>query len=168
MNAQEMQVQPAGALLRMFALIVEELRRRELVRSSNNPVADIAELIAAKALDLQLVGKSSAGHDAVDARGLRYQVKGRRITPHNRSRQLSFIRSLESKPFDFLVGILFDSDFQVTRACVVPFEVVRRRAAFVASVNGHRFVLREEVWTESMVRDVTPEVVQAAHGLGCG
>lgn len=168
MNAQEMQAHSAGELLRMFTLILEELRRRKLVRSSNNPVADLSELIAATALGLQLVGKSSAGHDAIDPTGLRYQVKGRRITAHNPSRQLSFIRGLETKPFDFVVGILFSAEFQVTRACVVPYEVVHRRAVFVAKVNGHRFLLRDELWNELNVRDITVETVQAARGLGCG
>lgn len=168
MNADDLKSLPAGTLLRLSALVIEELRRRELVRSSNNPVADFAELLAARALSLTLVGKSSAGHDAVDASGARYQVKGRRITAHNPSRQLSFIRGLPEKPFDFIVGILFDADFSVKRACVIPFDVVQRRAVFVPKVNGHRFLLRDDVWTENTVRDLTSEIADAACQLGCG
>ena len=167
MDAKQIQSLPAGTLLTMFDLILEELRRRELVRSSNNPTADLAEAFAAKALDLTLVGKASAGHDAVDSAGLRYQVKSRRITAHNSSRQLSFIRDLEGKPFDFLIGVLFDAKFGVKRACLVPFDVVRRRSDFVPRVNGHRFLLRDDVWTEPTVRDLTQDIAQAACGLGC-
>jgi hypothetical protein len=150
----------------MFHLILEEPRRRELVRSSNNPMADLSELIAAKALGIQLVGKSSAGHDAMNPAGLRYQVKGRRLTVHNPSRQLSF--GLEAKLFDFVMGVLFSSDFRVARACVIPFEVVRRWAALVAKLVGHRFLLRDEVSSEPIVRDITKEAADAACGLGCG
>ncbi|MBL8763137.1 MAG: hypothetical protein JNM07_02575 [Phycisphaerae bacterium] len=151
----------------MHARILDELRRRELVRSSNNPVADLAELVASRALGLTLVSKSSAGHDAVDAAGNRYQVKGRRVTAHNKSRQLSFIRGLESKPFDSLVGILFDADFRVTKACVVPIDTVRTCCAFVAKVNGHRFLLRDAVWKIPGVKDVTEAAKRAACELGC-
>ena len=168
MNADELKSLPSGRLLRLSALIVEELRCRQLVRSSNNPVADFAELLAARALGLTLVGKSNSGHDAIDADGARYQVKGRRITSHNASRQLSFIRGLPEKPFDFIVGILFDADFSVKRACLIPFDVVQRCAVFVPKVNGHRFLLRDDVWREETVRDLTKEVVNAACGVGCG
>lgn len=128
----------------------------------------MAELLAARALALSLVGKSSAGHDAVDAGGARYQVKGRRITKHNPSRQLSFIRGLPDKPFDFVVGILLNADFSVRRACLIPFGVVQRRCVFVPKVNGHRFLLRDDVWNEETVRDLTQEITEAAAGLGCG
>lgn len=168
MTPEELRLQSSGSLLRTFHLILEELRRRQLVRSCNNPVADLSEQIAANALGLRLVGKSNAGHDAVDQAGLRYQVKGRRVTAHNPSRQLSFIRGLEEKPFDFVVGVLFTDDFRVSRACVVPFDVVRQRAAFVPKVNGHRFLLRDDLWSDPTVRDITKEAAAAACALGCG
>jgi hypothetical protein len=168
MNADELRSETSGVLLRTFALILDELRRREIVRSSNNPVADLAELVAAKTLGLQLVGKSSAGHDAVHPIDkTRYQVKARRHTPHNRSRQLSFIRGLDSKPFDYVVGILFDADFRVLRACMIPYDIVRKRAKFVSRVNAHRFLLRDEVWDEPTVRDLTEQMRVTAGELGC-
>lgn len=124
MDLNTLKDQPADLLLRLFAETLEELRRRDLVRSSNNPVADYAERIAAHALTQRLIGKSGSGHDGEDASGKRYQVKGRRVTVHNASRQLSFIRNLDAKPFDYLVGIIFNAEFRVHRACIVPFEVV--------------------------------------------
>lgn len=160
--------QTPGALLRTYALILDELRRRELVRSSNNPVADLAEHLVAKTLGLQLVGKSSSGHDAVDAHGMRYQVKGRRITPQSSSRELGIIRKLDSGPFDYLAAVLFRADFGVSRACLIPLDVVRRMAAFSSHVNGHRFMLRENVWAEPAVIDLTEKVASVACELGCG
>jgi hypothetical protein len=168
MNAEQIGTMSAGDLLRSFALIVEELRRRKLVRSSNNPVADVTELLVAKALDLTLVANSSAGHDAVDSSGARYQVKGRRLTAHNTSRQLSFIRNLDGKPFDYLVGVLYDADFSIKRACVVPFDIVCQRCAFVKSVNGHKFMLRDDVWNEPTVRDLTQEIAHVFCAIELG
>jgi len=58
---------------------------------------------------------SAAGHDAVDAAGVRYEIKARRLTPHSQSRQLSVIRNLKSKPFDQLAAVLVDENFQTLR-----------------------------------------------------
>lgn len=165
MDIAALKDQPADLLLRLFAETLEELRRRKIVRSSNNPVADYAERIAAHALRLQLIGKSGAGHDGEDASGGRYQIKGRRVTPHNDSRQLSFMRNLDARPFDYLVGIIFDAEFRIHRACVVPFDVVQKRAAFSKHVNAHRLLLRDEVWSVPGVRDVTAEMISSAKAV---
>ena len=60
----------------------------------------------------------------MDSNGRRYEIKGRRITRHNSSTQMSVIRQLDACRFDFLVGVLFEEDFSVRRACVVPHNVV--------------------------------------------
>lgn len=168
MDLNTLKDQPADLLLRLFAETLEELRRRDLVRSSNNPVADYAEKIAAHALTLRLIGKSGSGHDGEDASGKRYQVKGRRVTAHNDSRQLSFMRNLDAKPFDYLVGIIFNAEFRVHRACIVPFEVVQARAGFSKHVNAHRLLLRDDVWGVEGVRDVTAEMTKAAEEVCMG
>ena len=109
-------------LLSLYAHSLEELRRRGAVRSTNNPAADYAEFLVSKALGLSVAGKSNSGFDATGPDGSRYQIKARRITRHNSSRQLSFIRGLgeDKRPFDHLAGVLFNEDFSVLRACLVP------------------------------------------------
>ena len=88
----EFEKETVQSLLKAYAQILRELRRRNLIRSTNNPVADIAETLVALALKLKLVEGSTTGHDAINpADGLRYEIKGRRITSENKSRQLSFI-----------------------------------------------------------------------------
>lgn len=165
MERPNLQSASADALLRLFGDVLEELRRRKLVRSNNNPVADFSEQIAAECLGLKLESPCGAGHDGMDNAGSRFQVKGRRLTAHNKSRQLSFIRDIDSKPFDFLVGILFDAEFHVLRACVVPFEVVRRRCTFSKKVKAHRLILRDDVWDEDGVQDITTQATDAAAKL---
>ena len=71
----------------VWALAMEELRRRGIVRSSNNPVADIAEALVADTLGLRLAPKGAQGYDAEGDDGRRYQVKSRRLTGHNRRRR---------------------------------------------------------------------------------
>src|SRR6266849_1213614 len=115
-------------LLSGYVAILGELRTREIVRTSNSPLSDYAELLFCKAFGWTRENNSAAGHDAMDGKGVRYQIKGRRLTRHNRSRQMSAIRSLDKAPFDQLAGLLVDEDFQIIRAALVPLAVVRARS----------------------------------------
>jgi hypothetical protein len=68
-------------LFTLFADIGVELRERGLCRSGNSPVADLAEVLVARALGLELATNSTAGYDAKDEAGTRYQIKARRQVP---------------------------------------------------------------------------------------
>ncbi len=145
-------------LFSLYAGVLDELRARGVTRSANNPVADYAENLVAQALDLELAPKSTRGHDAVGRDGVRYEIKSRRITSHNGSRQLSAIRGLDEQHFDFLVGVLFREDFTVQRACVVPYEVVVNRSTYRKHPNAWVLHLRDEIWNAVGVTDITEDV----------
>lgn len=148
-------------LLLLYANVLSELRDRGVLRSSNNPVADYSEWLVARALGLELVSQSVKGHDAIAPDGTRYQVKGRRKTPTNGSRQLSAIRGLEvedTHPFDYLVGVLYNFDFTVMKAAQIPIAIVRQHARATPHVNGWRFILRDSVWALDGVIDVTEPI----------
>jgi hypothetical protein len=142
-------------LLNAYCEILGELRSRNLIRSTNNPVADLTESLVAIALQLKLVDGSTTGHDAIDTQGRRYEIKGRRITRHNKSRQLSFIRGMDKDHFDFLVGVVFAEDFSILKACLIPRALVLKLAKYVKHVNGWRLMLTDNVWNESDVQDIT-------------
>jgi hypothetical protein len=115
---------------------MEELRRRNIIRTSNNPVADYAEKVAVERLGLKQVGKEQKGFDAVDAQGYRYQIKGRRITKHNSSRQLSVIRNLNERLFDYLIAVIFDEFFEIKEIWKIPYEFVKERSRLSEHQNG--------------------------------
>jgi len=152
----------ARELLMMHGQIIDELREREVVRTGNAPLGDYAELLFATAFGWSLEGNSSSGHDATDSAGVRYQVKGRRITARNPSRQLSAIRRLPDYTFDFLAGALFDEAYLVTRAVLIPHAVVAARAKRVEHTNSWRFMLDDGVWQADGARDVTADLARAA------
>jgi hypothetical protein len=145
-------------LLALHAKLADELRMRGITRSANNPTGDLAEYLFCKAFGWKQVGNSHANLDAVGSDGTRYQIKGRRITRHNKSRQLSAIRDLGGAHFDFLAGVLFSEDFAVMRAALIPHAVAIARATFVERTNSHRFLLRDDIWNAAGVRDVTTEL----------
>lgn len=145
----------AWELLALHAQIGEELRARGITRSANNPTGDLAEYLFCKAFDWAQAPNSKANLDAVASDGVRYQIKGRRLTQHNGSRQLSAIRNLDGDNFDVLAGVLFGEDYRILRAALIPRSFVVDRATFVEYTNSHIFHLRDDVWDASGVRDVT-------------
>ena len=77
---------------------------------------------------------STAGYDAKDRAGVRYQIKARRLTQHNPSRQLSAIRNIDDKPFDILAGLLVSETF--TRTSRV--HSVRNRSRSISARRPHQ------------------------------
>jgi hypothetical protein len=157
---------PIPKLLSLYSQIVEELRGRGVTRSSNNPVADYAEHLCAKALSLERAPNSAKGFDATDARGARYQIKGRRVTRHNASRQVGVLRELNESPFEYLAGVLFHEDFRVWKACLVPVAEVRAHSQFIKRTNSWRFLLRDSVWQLPGATDITAKLVGAQRDGG--
>ena len=145
-------------LLLQYSQILRELKNRKVARSANNPVGDLAETLFINAFGLKYVKGSNKGYDATDKEEVKYQIKGRRITAENPSRQLSQIRDLENDHFDYLVGVLFDEDFKLMRACVIPIGTVRLLAKKQDWVNAWRIDLRDSLWNRPEVRDITREL----------
>lgn len=141
-------------VLQLHSRVSDELRRRALTRTANNPVADLAERVAARALNLTLAEKSTTGFDARGQDGLRYEIKARRQTPSSKPTHFSAIRGLKSQHFDRLGVLLFDEDYSVVRASVLPFEAVKRLARFRPHVNGSLLYLRD-VWAATDAQDIT-------------
>jgi len=140
-------------LLKTHTSVLDELRDRGILRSANNPTGDYAEWLFCQAFGWEQAANSVKGYDATDCDGIRYQIKGRRMHQHNTSRQLSAIRDLNG--FDVLAGVLLDASFAVARAALIPPEVVREHSKFTQHTNSHRFLLRDDIWNATGVRDVT-------------
>jgi len=134
-----------------WARCMRALRARDLVRTANAPVGDYAERICCERFGLERRGFSEKSIDALDADGIRYQIKARRLTPENRSRQLGAIRDVEEEPFDVLLAVFFNEDLDLEEIWHVPHEVVTE-ASFVARTNSTRFVLTKERRNDPRVR----------------
>lgn len=124
-------------LLQLQSQSIDELRRREVVRTGNAPLGDYTEWLIANTLGWKLAGNSQKGFDATDDGGTRYQIKGRRPTKRNPSRQLSAIRKLDDHLFDFVIAVIFNVDFRVQEAWQIPHQVVGEYARFSKHSNGH-------------------------------
>jgi hypothetical protein len=148
--SDDLKAVPTPELLGRFSAILVELKRRGVVRSRNNPVADLAESLVASVFGGVLARGSEPNYDVLVREGdrdIRYQVKARRLSADNPSRQLGALRGMDEKRFDYLVGILFADDFSPIRGAIIPWEVVKARSIFRAHTNAWVFHLRDDVWS---------------------
>lgn len=151
-----------GDLLGAYAGVMRALRSRGVIRSSNNPVADLAENLAGRAFRLTLSEQSAKGYDALDADGGRWQIKGRRRTPENRSTQLGVLRGLEEDRFDWLLAILFDEQFNVLAGYRIPHAAVREHALYSTTQKAHIIHLKSRLLNDSRCVNITLELKAAA------
>lgn len=145
-------------LLRAYGAVIDELRSRNIVRSSNSPISDYAEELFCRTFRWTRENNSAAGFDAMDATGVRFQIKARRITNSPGFRQLRAIRNLAVDPFDHLATVLFEADFLVHRAALIPIALVKARVRRSAHTNSDVFHLRDDIWSQPGVIDVTAQL----------
>lgn len=143
-----------AALLKRYAEVMQEILRRGLSKGMNNPIGDYAERLVAQALKADTMTQSNTGFDLRGPGDIRYEVKARRMNAARSSRQLSALRNLKDRHFDFLVGVLFNEDFTVYRAAIIPWEIVRDNAVFRPHTNAWVFHLRDSVWSLPGVKDL--------------
>ncbi len=141
-------------LLGTYAELMEELRRRRIVRSANNPVSDYAESLASQTLGLSLAGGANKGFDARDRHGTRYQIKARRLNGRS-SRQLGVIRNLQEGPFDVCIAILFNRKFEPVEVYGIPIGLIKKYGKFSKHQNGWILQVRPPLTTDKRVKDMT-------------
>jgi hypothetical protein len=145
-------------LLRLYSDLLKELANRRIVRTTNNPVAGVGEYLVVNALGLKRAPQSNKGYNATDKQNRRYEIKSRRLTQHNPSRMLSAIRECELGHFEFLAGVLFNEDFSLYKACLVPHGIVLRESTFRKHVNAHILELEDTLWNFEGVVDITDKL----------
>ena len=140
-------------LLRTSGAVIAELRRRGVVKTANNPLGDYTEWLVCRLLGLESQPNSTAGFDACDQRGMRYQIKGRRSKAN--SVQFSPIRNLEGHGFDFVIAVVFNDDYSVRQAVKVPHGSVHKVARYQGHVNGHIIIWSPQTVGVEGVEDIT-------------
>lgn len=141
-------------LLSLHSEILTELRSRDVIRTKNNPVGDYAEWLVSEALGMTLLSNSSAGADAIDSDGLKVQIKARRVTPDNPSRQLSALRNYEAADFDYLIAVIFDEAYNVLDGYKIPHEVIRGYARYSDHVNARIINLKGAILADPRVTSI--------------
>lgn len=152
-------------LLNLQVAAVEELRSRGVVRTTNNPIGDYAERLVSTVLGLKLAENSSAGYDAESPSGVKIQIKARRVTTRNPSRQLSAIRNLERHDFDELVAVIFNESFEIVEAVSIPHALVAKYGSYRAHVNAHILHVRGRLLEDPRVTNLKNELNAVNYSL---
>jgi len=139
-------------LLRCHSAILDELKRRRVVRTLNNPVGDYAEWLVAKKLHLKLAPNSNAGYDAKDKYYRRYEIKVRREKKGSGFSILSVIRNLD---FHYLIAVQLCKDFSVYRAYRISHKAVVKHARWIKTLHGWRVVLNNKLLEDRGVKEIT-------------
>jgi hypothetical protein len=162
---KDLTVLKTAELLQLYTGLLEELASRKIVRNANNPVAGVGETLVVRAFGLKRAKQSTKGYTATDSEGRKYEIKSRRLTKNNPSRMLSAIRECESGHFDFLAGVLFNEDFSLYKACLIPHRIVLDKSTFRKHVNAHILELDDVLWHYEGVVDVTNQLQDVAETL---
>ena len=150
-------------LLQTHSGVIAELRRREVVKTENNPIGDYTEWLVCNRLMLKGQGSSKEAFDAIDAQGIRYQIKGRRSSA--KSVQFSTIRNLKEHGFDFVIAIIFDEDYSVRLAVKIAHNAVPKLARYQAHVNGHNLILTSKAVEEDGIEDISHLISRPTRGM---
>ncbi len=120
---------------------MRELRKRDIIRTNNNAVGDIAEAIVHAHYGGERAGFSNAGWDVRTPDGQRIEVKAIRVTENGKAgRGLSPIRKSD---YDVVVVVVFGEDFDVTEGLCIPREVVEERFPIEAYRNARSIRLTQ-------------------------
>lgn len=155
---KDLQAMSEVELLRTHKATIDELRRRGVVKTNNNPIGDYTEWLVCNRLGLEMQGNSQSAFDAIDRQGVRYQIKGRRSSAN--SVQFSPIRNLEQHGFDFVIAVIFDEDYSIRLAVKLSHETLSREsdpklARYQAHTNSHNLILTRGAVDQEGVEDVT-------------
>jgi hypothetical protein len=145
-------------LLQLHSAILDDLKQRKVVRTRNNPVGDYTEWLVAKGLGFELAKNSSAGFDATDTKGNKIQIKGRRINSKSNSRQLGAIRNMDAKDFDSLAAVIFDNDYHIVDALLIPHKAIYDYANYSEHQNAHILHLKGPILRDSRVIDIKNDI----------
>ncbi len=152
-------------LLRLNAKTIEELRQRNIVRTSNSPLGDYGEFLYCKAFGWHQYNNSEKDIDAVDENGIRYQIKSRTLKSGKTRVPLSAIRRLPENIFDYAAVILFNTDYSINRSALIPYPVVLNGSRHVTSTNSWKFTVGPDTWDIDGVVDTTDKLQLAQKEL---
>ncbi len=161
MRDEDLRAARAVELLGTYRAILAELRRRGILRTSNAPTGDYAECLVGAFSGGELAPNSERSWDVLTSAGVKIQVKAR-VSPAGSgagTRQLSVIRTWG---FDRLAVALFDDDYSIRTASLLPVSAVRAVARFVPHVNGYRVAASDDLLAEG--DDITDELRTVAAG----
>ena len=143
---------PTATLLEIMADIDDTLIARGVLPDTIDPAAAYAAHLAIKALEL-----SAAESDFVGQDGVRYRIVAVRRKELDAPLETAPLGDLASRPFDQLIIVVFQRDFQLERAVIAPIASIEAAARDDGAV-----ALNDALWDAQGMDDVTSLLYVAA------
>jgi hypothetical protein len=150
MPAESLDTRTDAELIALYGEVMSALHRRGIVRSGNNPIADMAERIIADYYGVLPQPPNNKSFDVLAPDGTKIEVKALRRTKPSR-RGLSPLRTLD---FDYVAIVVFAADMRLEEAAFVPLAAVRDHMGWSKTWNSHRLSLTQKLLRDERVRRV--------------
>ncbi|MCE0826586.1 hypothetical protein LVQ78_11150 [Buttiauxella sp. A2-C2_NF] len=124
-------------LMQLNQLTLDELERRDIIRTRNNPISEYTEWLVAEKMKMVLAAPSTKGYDATTTEGQKIQIKSRKNNIKNKSLILGIIRNYDLNQFDELIAVIYNPDFTIRYAISIPRELVNEYGFYNKHQNGH-------------------------------
>ena len=145
-------------LLKLHSNILLELKNRNVIRTLNNPIADYCEWIISQKFGWKLENNSKSGYDCIDNDNKKVQIKCRKIENLKGSRQLGIIRNLDTEPFDYLIAVIFNNQYEILEAYKIPNILIKKYAKFNKYQNGFILQLKGAILSDAQIINITQEL----------
>lgn len=160
MDYKEMSVRDLLCVTRNASV---ELRRREVIRTDNAPLGDVADYVVRDAYGGHLAANSGKSFDLVDAGGRSVQVKARTVV--NQRAGATVFSPFRSFDFDVAVFLVFDRDsMDLLRAVEADADSVRKAAMYKSHTNGYVVQVRKVMSSDSGFGTDVSSAIEEAYG----
>lgn len=137
-------------MVALYGEVMSELYERGIVRSGNNPVADMAERVIADYYGVEPEPPNQKSYDVVTRDGTKVQVKGLRRIKASR-KGLSPLHTLD---FDILAAVIFERDMSLVEALFIPLDVVRDYMGWSKTWKANRISITNKLMGDPRVKHV--------------
>ena len=128
-------------LVYFYSSALDELLCRKVIRSAKKPINEYAQWCVATLLGLKC--DSENGNFGVDADGHHYFIQGIYLGKGAKENgYVCYLKNLRKRKFDFLATVIFDEQFGVKDAWLIPYELVLRYASFNTKSRSYTLVLK--------------------------
>ncbi|HGA2238647.1 TPA: hypothetical protein ACIRVD_000216 [Enterobacter roggenkampii] len=141
-------------LMQLNQLTLDELERREVIRTRNNPISEYTEWLVADRMQMDLAPPSTKGYDATTTDGRKIQIKSRKNNLKNRSLILGIIRNYELNQFDELIAVIYNPDYSIRYAISIPHGLVKEYGFYNEHQNGYTLRISNLLLKDPRVIDI--------------
>ena len=135
-------------LLTKYTQVIEELKKANVIRSGK-VVADYGEYVASKKLNLKLAESPvNKGYDALDKKGIKYEIKTRKATSWN-TPNIFPVKQQQLSVIDFLIYVEFDNEWNLVKMLKIPSKKLER----LINIHNRVVVSQELVRTFNILKE---------------